>query len=131
MPKPADPTLSPTAKPNDSLCKLIHLTMFQRSTYIPIHIHTVNSNYPMVVKALIDTGVTGQFIDVEYVRMNFRPIVSPTCLQSIMWMEPQMKQAILLKLSTLLFPIKTTWINPPFMSRVSAKVQSFWDTPGL
>src|SRR6266481_1727752 len=77
-PKPADPTLSLTpsptppltAKPDDSLYKLIHSTMFQRSTYIPIHVHTVDSNCPLAMKALIDTGATGQFINIEYVQAN-------------------------------------------------------------
>src|SRR6266481_2738605 len=47
------PTLSSTAEPDDSLYKLIHSTLFRRSTYIPIHVHTVDSNHLMVMKALI------------------------------------------------------------------------------
>jgi len=67
VPKLAKPTPSLTATSDDSLYKLICSTMFRRSTYILIHIHTVDSNYPLAMKALIDTGATGQFIDIEYI----------------------------------------------------------------
>ena len=83
MPKPANSTPSLTTKPDDLLYKLICSTMFQRSTYIPIHIHTVDSNHPMVMKALIDTGATGQFIDVEYVRSNKLQTYHLPCLLAV------------------------------------------------
>ena len=44
--------------------------IFQRSTYIPIQVHTVNSNCPLAMKALIDCGATGEFIDHEFVRAH-------------------------------------------------------------
>ena len=43
---------------------------FQRSTYIPIQVHTVDSNRPLAMKALIDCGATGEFIDHEFVRAH-------------------------------------------------------------
>ena len=41
--------------------------IFQRSTYIPLQVHTVNSNRPLAMKALIDCGAMGEFIDHKFV----------------------------------------------------------------
>ena len=41
--------------------------IFQRSTYIPIQVHMVDSNRPLAMKALINCGATGEFIDHEFV----------------------------------------------------------------
>src|SRR6266481_576643 len=60
--KPSTP--EPANPPYVLLCS----TTFQRSTYIPLHIHTVNRNLPMVMNVLIDTGATGKFIDIEYIQ---------------------------------------------------------------
>ncbi len=57
--------------------------MFRRSTYIPIHVHTVDSNHPMAMKALIDTGATGQFIDIEYVHSNELQTYRLPCLLAV------------------------------------------------
>src|SRR5882672_7843543 len=35
---------------------------------LPLCIHTVGSNTPLLINALIDSGATGQFIDIDYVR---------------------------------------------------------------
>ena len=37
-------------------------------TRIPIKIHSVDTDYPLAVDSLLDSGTTGMFIDVEYVR---------------------------------------------------------------
>ena len=44
--------------------------IFRRSTSIPIQGHTVNSNCPLAMKALIDCSATGEFIDHELVRAH-------------------------------------------------------------
>src|SRR6266481_9997461 len=59
--KPSTPELA------DPPYVLLCSATFQRSTYIPLHIHTVNSNLPMAMNMLIDTGATGQFINIEYI----------------------------------------------------------------
>ena len=64
--KPPTPNLA--GKPAGPPYVLLHSTTFRRSTYIPLHIHMVNSNLPMAMNALIDTGAMGQFLDVKYVR---------------------------------------------------------------
>src|SRR6266481_9899273 len=48
-----------TPEPADPPYVLLCSTTFQRSTYIPLHIHTVNSNLPMAMNVLIDTGAEG------------------------------------------------------------------------
>ena len=45
----------------------LQLKIFWRSTYIPIQVHTVYSNHPLAMKALIDCSTTGEFIDHEFV----------------------------------------------------------------
>ena len=37
---------------------------------LPLQIHTVGSNTPMLISALIDSGATGQFIDIDYVQLK-------------------------------------------------------------
>ena len=44
--------------------------IFQRSTYIPIQVHRVDSNRPLAMKALIDCSATGEFIDHKFVRAH-------------------------------------------------------------
>ena len=44
--------------------------IFWGSTYIPIQVHTVDSNCPLAMKPLIDCGVTGEFIDHEFVQAH-------------------------------------------------------------
>jgi len=36
-------------------------------TNIPLQLNTIDSNIPMSIKALIDSGATGLFIDIDYV----------------------------------------------------------------
>ena len=38
--------------------------------YIPIRVHTVNSNRPQAMRALIDCGMTGEFIDHEFAQAH-------------------------------------------------------------
>src|SRR6266481_8634086 len=136
MPKPANltpsPTPPPTSKPDDLLYKLICSTMFQRSTYIPIHVHTVDSNCPMVMEALIDTGATGQFIDIEYVRSNeLWTYCLPHSLAVYNVDGTPNEAGCITEAVDLVVHYKDHMDRPPFMSRVLAKVQSFWDTLGL
>jgi len=58
----------PTPQPDDPPYVLMCSVTLRRSTHIPLTIHTVDSNFPMAMNALIDCSATGQFIDVEYVR---------------------------------------------------------------
>ena len=58
----------PTLQLDNPPYVLMRSVMLQRSTHIPQIIHTIDSNFPMAMNALIDCGATGQFIDVEYVR---------------------------------------------------------------
>ena len=44
--------------------------IFQRSTYIPIQVHMVDSNCPLTMKALINCGTMGEFIDHEFVQAH-------------------------------------------------------------
>src|SRR5467141_3507139 len=55
-------------KPPDSTPILIRSSTLRRGTELPLHIHTIGSNTPLLINALIDSGATGQFINVDYVR---------------------------------------------------------------
>src|SRR5882672_994996 len=46
---------------------LIHSTTLHKGTELPLCIHTVGRNTPLLINTLIDSGATGQFIDVNYV----------------------------------------------------------------
>ena len=61
MSKPAD---TPSKK---RISKLLQERVFQRSTYVPIQVHTVNSNRLLAMRALIDCGAMAEFIDHEFV----------------------------------------------------------------
>ena len=76
MSKPAD-TPSETKK---RISKLLQERVFQRSTYIPIQVHTKDSNRPQAMKALIDCGAMAEFIDHEFVHaheLRMYPILHP------------------------------------------------------
>jgi len=47
---------------------LVRSATLRRGTDIPLHLNTIDSNTPMSVKALIDSGGTGMFIDIKFVR---------------------------------------------------------------
>src|SRR5882724_7811179 len=47
---------------------LISSTTLQRGTELPLHIHTIGSNTPLLINTLIDSGATGKFINIDYVR---------------------------------------------------------------
>src|SRR5882724_533616 len=49
---------------------LIRSTSLQRGTNIPLHLSTVDSNTPIFVKALVNSGATGMFIDIEFIRLK-------------------------------------------------------------
>ena len=74
--KPAD-TPSETEK---RISKLLQERVFWRSTYVPIQVHTVDSNHPLVMKALIDCGAMAEFINHEFVcahELQTYPILHP------------------------------------------------------
>ena len=76
MSKPAN-TLSKTEK---RISELLQERVFQRSTYVPIQVHTVDSNHPLAMKALIDCGATAEFINHKFVHaheLQTNPIPHP------------------------------------------------------
>src|SRR5882672_5644274 len=58
----------PPFQPSDLTPILVHSTTLLRGTELPLHIHTVGSNTPLLINALIDSGATSHFIDINYVR---------------------------------------------------------------
>src|SRR5882724_2308502 len=61
MPKHPTPQLAQTPL-------LVRSATLRRGTDIPLHLNTIDSNTPMPVEALIDSGATGMFIDIEFIR---------------------------------------------------------------
>ena len=60
----------PTNAPSETekrISELLQERVFRRSTYVPIQVHTVNSNHLLAMKALIDCGAMAEFIDHEFV----------------------------------------------------------------
>src|SRR5467141_2000507 len=55
-------------QPPDSTPILIHSSTLRIGMELPLHIHTIGSNTPLLINALIDSGATGRFIDIDYVR---------------------------------------------------------------
>src|SRR5882724_2319446 len=47
---------------------LIHSTTLWRGTELPLCIHTIGSNTPLLINTLINLGATSKFINVNYVR---------------------------------------------------------------
>src|SRR5882724_4432294 len=47
---------------------LVRSPTLRRGTDIPLCLNTVDSNTPMSVEALIDSGATGMFIDIRFIR---------------------------------------------------------------
>src|SRR5882724_6659644 len=58
----------PPCQSSDPTPVLIHSTTLRRGTELPLQIHTIGSNTPLLINALIDSGATGKFIDIDYVR---------------------------------------------------------------
>ena len=46
----------------------VHSADTRRCTRIPIKVHSVDMGHPLAVDSLLDSGATGMFVDVEYVR---------------------------------------------------------------
>ena len=61
------PTLS-VPENSDPPWVYVRSTDTRRCTKIPIKLHLVDTGYPLAVDSLLDSGATGMFIDVEYVR---------------------------------------------------------------
>ena len=67
--KSETPELANTwSKREKQILEALQNKIFRRSTYIPIQVHTVNSNRPLAMKALIDCGAMGEFIDHKFFR---------------------------------------------------------------
>src|SRR5882672_100889 len=71
---PIDEPRTEKAMPPESSCQysnptpvLICSTMLQRGMELPLHIHTIGSNTPLLINTLIDLGAMGIFINVDYV----------------------------------------------------------------
>src|SRR5882724_3701873 len=58
----------PPCQSSDPTPILIHSTTLQRGTELPLHIHTIGSNTPLLINALIYLGATGKFFNIDYVR---------------------------------------------------------------
>src|SRR5882724_5351936 len=63
------------AMPNEPPCRssdptpiLVCSTTLQRGAELPLQIYTIGSNTPLLINALINSGATGKFIDIDYVR---------------------------------------------------------------
>ena len=68
--KSETPELADTrSKMERRILEALRNKIFWRS-YIPIQVHTVDSNHPLAMKALIDCGATGEFIDHEFVQAH-------------------------------------------------------------
>ena len=68
------------------ISKLLQERVFWRSTYIPLQVHTVDSNHPLVMKALIDCGAMAAFIDHKFVHaheLRTYPILHPIGLYNV------------------------------------------------
>ena len=82
--KSETPKLANTpSKTEKRISELLQERVFRRSTYVPIQVHTVDSNCPLVMKALIDSGAMAEFIDHEFVRaheLQTYPIPHPISL---------------------------------------------------
>jgi len=61
---------------------LVHSTTLHRGTGLPLCIHTIGSNTPLLINTLIDSGATGRFIDVDYVRSKN---LCTQCLPPSIW----------------------------------------------
>src|SRR5882672_7308323 len=58
----------PPHQPSDLTPNLIHSTTLCRGMELPLCIHTVGSNTPLLINSLINSGATSQFIDVDSIR---------------------------------------------------------------
>src|SRR5882672_62645 len=58
----------PPHQPSNLTPVLIRSTTLHRGMELPLHIHTIGRNTPLLINTIIDSGATGQFIDINYVR---------------------------------------------------------------
>src|SRR5467141_3168918 len=58
----------PPRQPSNPTPILIRSTTLRRGTELPLCIHTIGSNTLLLINALIDSGATGWFIDIDYIR---------------------------------------------------------------
>jgi len=58
----------PSQQSSDLTPVLVHSMTFWRGTELPLQIHTIGSNTPMLINTLIDSGATGCFINIDYVQ---------------------------------------------------------------
>src|SRR5467141_2360613 len=55
-------------QPPDSTPILIRSSTLRRGMELPLRIHTIGSNTPLLINALIDSGATSRFINIDYIR---------------------------------------------------------------
>src|SRR5882672_4928397 len=72
---PIDEPRSENAVPQEPPCQssdltpvLVSSTTFHRGMELPLHIHTIGSYTMLLINSLINSGATGRFIDVDYIR---------------------------------------------------------------
>ena len=99
----------------------LQLKIFQRSTYISIQVHTVDSNCPLAMKALIDCSMTGEFINHEFIwahELRTYHLLHPIGVYNVDRSPNEIGRSLkwLISLSS----IKVTWVNPSSMFWVSA-----------
>ena len=63
------PTLS-VLENSDPPWVYVHSADTRHCTRIPIKVHSVDMGHPLAVDSLLDSGATGMFINVEYVRIQ-------------------------------------------------------------
>ena len=127
------PKLADTrSKREKRILEALQNKIFRRSTYIPIQVHTVDSNCPLAVKALIDCGAMGEFIDHEFVRaheLRTYQLPHPIRLYNADGLPNEIRRS--LKQSISLSSTRVIRAGPNSMSRMLAIRQSSWDTLGL
>ena len=62
---PVIPTVSETNPPP---CVYVHSADLRRCTKVPLKICFVDTGTPLAINSLLDSGATGLFIDVEFVK---------------------------------------------------------------
>jgi len=60
----------PTPPSSDLTPVFVHSATLLRGTEIPLWVHTADSNYPLIIMANVDSGATGQFIEIKYIQSN-------------------------------------------------------------
>src|SRR5882672_2828180 len=119
-------------QPPDATPILIRLSTLRRGTELPLRIHTIGSNTPLLINALIDSGATGQFIDIDYVRSkNLHTQRLPQAIP-VYNVDGTLNDAgYITEVVNLMVHYGTILKEPPSMLRVSVEPPLSSDTHGL